>query len=240
MSRKTNNTAIGAFVVGALALFITAIAVFGSGEFFKQSDKYVLFFDGSIKGLSDGAPVIFRGVKIGNVSSIGLEYYPKIKEVLIPVVIDVELSRVQGIPDKLGYPDYQQLIKQGLRGRLEIQNFITGQLMIAFDFYPDKPAVVQDIVTKYPKLPVLPISPDIFELMDELPIKEISNNLEQTVAGINKIVNSGDLQQTFYEFNNTLSEVTQTARSLRFLTEYLEQHPEAFLKGKPAPEGDLR
>jgi paraquat-inducible protein B len=240
MSRKTNNTAIGAFVAGALILFIAAIVVFGSGKFFKQSDKYVLFFDGSIKGLSDGAPVIFRGVKIGNVSSIGLEVNPKTKDVLIPVVIDVELSRVEGVPDKLGYPDYKQLIDRGLRGRLEIQTFITGQLMIAFDFYPDKPAVIQDIVTKYPKLPVLPISPDIFELMDELPIKEISSNLEETVAGINKIVNSGDLQQGFYELNNMLREATQTARSLRYLAEYLEQHPEAFLKGKPAPGGDLR
>ena len=106
--KMANKTFIGAFVVGGVLLLITAIMVFGSGTFFKQSDKYALFFDGSVKGLSEGAPVIFRGVKVGNVDSIGLMYNRVEKSVLIPVIIDVELSRVKGLPDSFGYPDYRK------------------------------------------------------------------------------------------------------------------------------------
>ena len=50
--KKANKTKIGVFVVGAVILLIAAILIFGSGTLFKQSDKYIVYFDGSIKGLS--------------------------------------------------------------------------------------------------------------------------------------------------------------------------------------------
>lgn len=234
MMKKANKKIIGAFVVGAAALLVIAVTVFGSGMIFKRSDKYVLFFENSVKGLSVGAPVIFRGVKIGNVSDINLVHEPQMKDVFITVIIDVELSRVKGAPEKLGYPQYNMLIEQGLRARLEIQNFITNQLMIAFDFYPKTPAKMHGIIKQYPELPTLPTSPDIFKLMDELPIKEIADSLEQTVVGINKLLTS----EGFYALGSAVSELTQAARSIRLLAEYLEQHPEAILKGKQAPKGE--
>ena len=234
MIRKINKTVIGAFVIGAVGLLIASILVFGSGQIFRQADKYVLFFNGSVKGLSVGAPVIFRGVKIGNVVSISLAYDQQTQEVLIPVVIDIELSRVMGIPEKPGYPDYEAFIKQGLRAKLEVQNFITGQLMLGLDFYPDKPEKLYGIIKDYPELPALPISPDIFEVMDDIPVKEITLNLEQAVAGINRLVNSEGIS----ELGKTLKEITNSARSFGLLVEYLEQHPEALLKGKSTTKGE--
>ncbi len=228
--RRADKTKIGMFVVGAVVLLVAAILVFGSGALFKQSDKYIVFFDGSVKGLSVGAPVIFRGVKIGNVSSIDLAYDQETENVLIPVVIDVELSRVKGVPDKFGYPDYQSLIQQGLRAKLEVQNFITGQLMLGFDFYPQDPEKMYNITKSYPELPALPISPDIFEIMNEIPIKEITSNLAQAVTGINRLVNSEGIT----DLDKTLREITQSARSFGLLMEYLELHPESLLKGKSA------
>ncbi len=236
MIKKANKTLIGAFVVGALALLIIGIGVFGSGALFRQSDKYVLFFNGSVKGLSVGAPVIFRGVRIGTVTSINLVYDDQTQEVLIPVIIDVELSRVMGIPEKPGYPDYATFVKHGLRAKLEIKNFITGQLMIALDFYPGKPAIFYGILKQYPELPALPISPDIFEVMDDIPIKEITLNLEQVVAGLNRIINSEGVS----EMRKTLKEITNSARSFNLFVEYLEQHPEALLKGKMPSKGEVK
>jgi len=175
-----------------------------------------------------GAPVIFRGVKIGNISDINLLYDAKDSKVLIMVVIDIELERVNGVPDRIGYPDYNAFIQRGVKAKLEVQNFITGQLMIAFDFYPDKPIKLYDVTNAYPQLPTLPISPDIFEIMNEIPIKEISANLEQTASGLNRLVNS----EGILELDTTLREATSAARSIRLFVEYLEQHPEALLKGK--------
>ena len=234
MIRKASKTKIGMFVVGAIVLLVVAILVFGSGVLFKQSDKYIVYFDGSVKGLAVGAPVIFRGVKVGNVSSIDLIYDKRSDNVLIPVVIDVELARVKGVPDKFGYPDYAQFVKQGLRAKLEVQNFITGQLMLALDFYPENIEKLYKIAGSYPELPALPISPDIFEIMDEIPIKEITNNLAQAVIGINRLVNSEGIS----DLDKTLREVTQSARSFGLLVEYLELHPEALLKGKPKLKGE--
>ena len=207
--RKANKTKIGAFVVGAVVLLLVAILVFGSGSLFKQSDKYIVYFNGSVKGLSVGAPVIFRGVQIGNVSSIDLVYDKETKNVLIEVVIEVELARVKGIPEQLGYPDYAQFVQQGLRAKLEIQNFVTVQLMLGFDFYPDDPEKLYHLARDYPELPALPISPDIFEIMNEVPIKDITANLAQVVTGINRLVNSKGIM----DLDKTLAEITKFARS---------------------------
>lgn len=238
MSKKANKAKIGAFVVGSVALLIIGIVIFGSGALFKQTTKYVLYFDGSVKGLSVGAPVIFRGVEIGTVKDISLVYDSNTKNLLIPVIIKIDPSRVKGAPETWDTHNYGMLVSQGLRARLEIQSFITGQLMISFDFYPDKPANLVGMIKEYPELPTLPISPDIFELMEEIPLKDISKNLNEAVSGINKLVNSEEMRDSFSELKNTLIEVSQAARSLHLLAEYLEQHPEAFFKGKIVPKGE--
>ncbi|HNW40030.1 MAG TPA: MlaD family protein [Candidatus Omnitrophota bacterium] len=234
MMRKANKTKIGIFVVGAVVLLVAAILIFGSGALFGQSDKYIVFFNGSVKGLSVGAPVNFRGVKIGNVTGIDLAYDLETKEVLIPVVIDVELARVKGIPDPFGYPDYAQFIQDGLRAKLELQNFITGQLMLGFDFYPQDPKKMYNIAKAHPELPALPISPDIFEVMNQIPIKEITSNLAQAVSGINRLINSEGIAG----LDKTVREITQSARSFGLLVEYLELHPEALLRGKSFTKGE--
>lgn len=228
MSGKANKTTIGIFVTGALVLLVTGIAVFGSGMLFKKADQYVLFFDGSVKGLTAGAPVVFRGVKIGNVNEINLLYSPDTEDVHILVLIDVELSRVQGMPEHVGYPDYKQLIQRGLRAKLELQSMVTGQLMISFDFYENKPARLLGIVKKYPELPTLPMPQSVIETVQSLPIREIAKDVHEACNGLNKLINS----EGFRGMNDAIMEITQTARALRTLLEYLEQHPEALLKGK--------
>ena len=233
MSKKANKTMIGVFVVGAVALLILSFLIFGSGYLFKHTQKYVLFFDGTVKGLAVGAPVIFKGVNIGSVNKINLIYDPNTKIVLIAVIIDVELSRVKGGPEQLGYDDYKLLVKQGLRTRLEIKNFISGDLMLSMDFYPDKEAKFYNIKYSYSELPALPISPDIFAIMKEIPIKKITADIDQIVSGMNRLVNSKGIE----EMDNTLHQVTALATSARLFFEYIEQHPEALLKGKLVPKG---
>jgi paraquat-inducible protein B len=231
MSRKANKAAIGVFVTGAVALLMIGISVFGSGMLFERADKYVLFFDGSVKGLTTGAPVVFRGVKIGNVDQINLLYDNKTEDVFILVIIKVELARVKGVPERIGYPNYGELIKKGLRARLDVQSFVTGQLMVSFDFYQNKPAKLLGIMEQYPELPTLPMAPGVMDIMQDLPLKEIANNVKETTAGINKLVNS----EGFRGIDDAIMEITQTVRALRLFLEYLEQHPEALLKGKSIP-----
>ena len=71
MARRSNTTLIGLFIVGAVALAVGAALLFGSGML-REKSRFVMFFSGSVKGLAVGAPVNFRGVKIGSVTDIRL------------------------------------------------------------------------------------------------------------------------------------------------------------------------
>ena len=97
---------------------------------------------------------------------------------------------------------------------------------------------MRGIIKGYPELPTLPASSDIFQLINEMPIKEVMKDLGETAKGISGLVNSSDLKRSLSELPNTIEETKQTMRSLRFLAEYLEQLPESILKGKPVGKGE--
>ncbi|MGD1075416.1 MAG: MlaD family protein, partial [Thermodesulfovibrionales bacterium] len=95
MSKKASKTLIGAFVLGAVVLIVAGVVVFGGGKFFKKTINFVTFFEGSLKGLSVGSPVTFRGVKIGEVTNIVPRFNTKSMSVLIPVYIEINPETFQ-------------------------------------------------------------------------------------------------------------------------------------------------
>jgi paraquat-inducible protein B len=90
MAKKVNRTLIGAFVLGAIVLVVAGVMVFGSGKFFAKTNTYVMFFEGSVKGLNVGSPVVFRGVKIGEVTNVRLIFDPAKLSALIAVYAEVD------------------------------------------------------------------------------------------------------------------------------------------------------
>ena len=94
MSKPASKTLIGVFVLGALVLAVIALVIFGSGKFFERRITYVMYFDGSVKGLNIGSPVVFRGVKIGSVKDIELKADVKDFKLFIPVYVQVEPQKV--------------------------------------------------------------------------------------------------------------------------------------------------
>jgi ABC-type transporter Mla subunit MlaD len=77
MSKKANTSAIGLFVIGAVLLAVAGVVIFGGGQFFTKKYNYVAYFSGSVKGLNIGAPVLFRGVKIWQVTGISMQFDAK-------------------------------------------------------------------------------------------------------------------------------------------------------------------
>jgi MlaD protein len=77
MARKPNPALLGAFVVGAVILAVLGLVIFGGGKFFRSTQSWVAYFDESIKGLAVGAPVTFRGVKVGSVTDVKVVVDPK-------------------------------------------------------------------------------------------------------------------------------------------------------------------
>ena len=176
-----------------------------------------MFFEGSVKGLQIGAPVVFRGVQIGHVTNIVLEINAKDLTAFIPVYTEIYPQKIVPIGGDHGYdPQYlQALIKKGLRAQLQLQSFVTGQLMVNVDFYPDTPIRLVGLEKKYPEIPTIPSGLEqLTKKLEELPLKEIADRLNETLAGINKLVNSRDLQASIGSLNQLLKNTDALVKNL--------------------------
>ena len=218
MSRQASKTLIGAFVVGAIALMVAGLFVFGSGKFFTKKNKYVMYFEGSVKGLTVGAPVVFRGVKIGMVTDIKLRASRKDLTVKIPVFVQVfperfeEIDPVQTAPKEENIEaEVQQLIKHGLRAQLTIQSFVTAQLMIECDYHPDTPIRLVGSDKTYPEIPTVP-SPfqELTKTVKELDVKGFYTKISEALSGFTAFVNSPELTKSV----KTLHLAMEDARKL--------------------------
>jgi paraquat-inducible protein B len=207
MSKQASETLIGAFVLGALGLVVAGVVVFGSGKFFTKVNKDVMFFEGSVKGLQIGAPVVFRGVQIGHVTDIVLRVNKKDLTAFVPVYTEIYPQKIVPIGDDHVYDQQylRALIEKGLRAQLQLQSFVTGQLIVNMDFHPGTPIRLVGLEKKYPEVPTIPSDLEqLTKRFEELPLKEIADRLNETVAGINRLVNSRDLQASIGSLNQLL------------------------------------
>ncbi len=217
MSKQANKTLIGAFVLGALALVVAGVVVFGSGKIFRKANKNVMFFEGSVKGLQIGAPVMFRGVQIGHVTDVVLEVNAKELIAFIPVYIEINPQKIVPIEDKPSFDEQylQALIEKGLRAQLELQSFVTGQLIVNIDFHPGTPIRLVGLEKKYYEIPTIPSGLEqLTKRLEDLPIKEIADRLNETLAGINRLVNSRDLQASIGSLNQLLKDTDLVVKKL--------------------------
>ena len=217
MSKQASKTVIGTFILGAIALIIAGVVVFGSDKFFRKVNRDVMFFEGSVKGLQIGAPVMFRGVQIGHVTDVILRINARELTAFIPVYAEIYPQKIVPIEGDQGYDQQylQSLIKKGLRAQLQLQSFVTGQLVVNLDFYPNTPVRLVGLEKKYPEIPTIPSSLEqLTKRFEELPLKEIADRLNETLAGINKIVNSKDLQTSINSLNNLLKSTDALVKNL--------------------------
>ena len=89
MSKQASPTLIGGFVIGAVALVVAGVLIFGSGKFFSDTISAVMYFEGDLKGLQDGAAVAYEGVNIGTVTSIGVFIDSDTYAARTPVVVEI-------------------------------------------------------------------------------------------------------------------------------------------------------
>jgi paraquat-inducible protein B len=296
MSIQANKTMVGAFVLGAAVLLAGAILLLGTGRLLKTQPPVVLYFDGSVKGLSLGAPVIFRGVAVGAVTNIQLVVDASGLHPLIPVTVQMDPSKVQ-VPKSVDQSKNQtiylkKLIDAGLRAQLGQQSFVTGQLMIELDILPGTEMRLRGDGSMI-EIPTIPSPLDkLARTLQSIPVEQIMGQVQTAVEGLNKILSSPDLAKAPGELNATLrelrtlaqnlngqvkpvrssldqtlasvataaasadrvmrhaenvtdpnsqsmtdlrkalNELSNAARALRNLADYLDRHPEALIKGK--------
>jgi paraquat-inducible protein B len=210
MGKKTNPTVIGGFVVTALVLAVAGVLVFGSGKFFTTTKRFVMFFEGSVKGLNIGAPVVFRGVKIGAVSDIQLYFNPKDNKFQIPVFVEIEPDRihlVSGAATETLQGRAPELFREGLRAQLEMQSIVTGQLMIDVDFHPGAPLNMVGAIKGVDEFPTIPTAIQQLQAkLQSLPLGEIIQSVSGSLEGIDRMLNSEQAKEGFSALTETLKE----------------------------------
>jgi paraquat-inducible protein B len=199
---------------------------------YSARNYFVLLFDESVRGLSPGAPVEFRGIQIGQVIDIKSEFDLKRNRLKIPVIAAVEPERIAftgRLPEgatRETLVDY--LVESGLRAQLRTGNLLTGQLYVALDLFPDaKPGkLVRNGKYGYPEFPTTPtqmeeIGSKVSQLVakiDKIPIDQIGNDLRDTLQGAKRIANSPELLETVKSLNAAVKEFQSLAVELRTRT----------------------
>jgi paraquat-inducible protein B len=224
MSKQANKSLIGAFVVGAMVLVVVGILTFGSGQFMKEMKKFVLYFDGSIKGLNVGAPVNIRGVKVGEVTDIKVRFEGEDFAVRTPVFIEIDPDKFSEFSEQKAGEYLKRLrlnkmvdllIKRGLRAQLQSQSLVTGQLLVALDFYPDKPINLVGGETGYQEMPTIPSTIEqLTKTIEKLPLEELVNRVMDIVKGIDRVINSPELQGSISSLNQTLQSAQKLVQNI--------------------------
>ena len=222
MSKKSNPAMIGAFVVGAVGLLALGVALFGGSELFKKRVNYVAYFEEQTKGLRVGSNVILNGVRVGYVSEIALlideETYTTLTRVTLEILPDTYIPVRDGVPIhkdlRDAIPDEELIQQAGLRAQLEIESFVTGQLLVRLEMRPDTPVVLSGIDSEYPEIPT--IRSDIQELLarmqrwlanirDNVDVDALAEGLTNALNGIAALTNSPDLHDSLAGLNELMN-----------------------------------
>jgi paraquat-inducible protein B len=176
----------------------------------------VAFFSGSIKGLNVGAPVELRGVKIGTVKDIHLEFNAEELTVRIPVLLEFEPERISlETTEEDPYKYFDQLVERGLRAQLQLQSVVTGQLMVALDFYPDKPAELRGGYGEYREIPTIPTTTEeLTKTLANIPFEELFNSLLSTVAKIGELVSSEEITKSMQSMQMVMKDIRKLVNNV--------------------------
>ncbi len=192
---------------------------------FTEKVRFVMFFEDSVRGLTVGAPVEFKGIKVGSVIGVRLEYEERTGAFRIPVVVELEPERIldRGERMKKAPRDaFQSLVKRGLRARLQTGSLLTGQLFIDLDMQPKAPIRLVGAGRTEPELPTVMGNLEqmttqmksIVDKLDKVDIVAIGSELQSTLKGTAAIANSPNLDKTIADLAASLSSLRGILRKV--------------------------
>lgn len=223
---SSNPTVVGGFVLGGLGIAVLAILFLGGLRLFTPTLGAVVFFPTSVAGLTVGAPVTFRGVRVGSVRKIVLRLNVGDRSSLIPTYLELDSDRIvweeigpQGI-EPGSEPGIPRLVRAGLRAALSTPNLVTGQLGVDLDFRPDAPITTHGPKMDLPEIPSVPS--DLQNLKDkfvELPLRELVDETRATLGHMGAVFDVLGLlveesRQTAIDARETLRVTSTAVRTL--------------------------
>jgi paraquat-inducible protein B len=253
-----------------------------------MAQTFVMYFQGSLRGLSVGAPVDLSGIHIGEVKRVSVEYDPVAGILRFPVEVDIFPQRIRVRPrvakgastpddsDIGGHAMIDSMVAHGMRGELKTGSLLTGQKFVSVDAEKRAPTERVDWDEQPPIFPTASGGLDdiqdsvgsIAKKLDKVPFDQLSARLLATMTTLQETLKStGQLMRRVddtiapqvnatlkeaedamknakealsqgaplqNDLGSTLLELSHAARSVSALADYLERHPEALIRGKPA------
>lgn len=243
MSKKANPTTIGLFIVIGLVLGVAGLILFGSGKLFSKQHRFILYFDASLKGLNPGAPVKLRGVTIGSVAEVLITHNQATNDYAMPVIIDIDEELLHARSDRRLHVDdqtaFEELVRKGLRGKLDAESLVTGVLYVELQVvsgapppmfhqlkpeYPEIPTVattIQELISNLGSFDIKGISDKLNSLLtrldttiSELNVQQLNQGLTNLVASLNRVVDSPDLTNSLTNLRLTLEDTRALVKKL--------------------------
>lgn len=234
MSVRANPTAIGLFMLGALALTIAGVATLASRAWFGDRPTFVSFFEESVNGLERGAAVKFQGVPVGTVSELLIQINQVDKTFLVPVEYEIDLRRLTTeVGDFLQLDEAAVLERQiahGLRAQLQMESLVTGILYIELTYRSDAEPPVR-VVRPTPHLEI-PTTPSLLaafgteagslvadvlqilfrvnEMLEEVDMQGLNAAVVASAQAVERLVGSPELQAAINEVPEMAAQFSRT------------------------------
>jgi paraquat-inducible protein B len=204
---------------------------------FIKKITFILFFEGSVRGLNVGAPVEFKGIKVGSVKDVRLEFDSRDTSFRIPVLIEIEPERIiERGGGEISSPmnTLDTLVERGLRAQLQTGSLLTGQLFVELDMHPDTPVRLVNAGGPFPELPTIPTSLEqmtvslkrILAKMEKVDMERIGEELLGTLEGANRLTKGASELIQKPEMRTALTDLQESLHSFKSILQKLDQHAE--------------
>ncbi|MBT9464078.1 MlaD family protein [Hydrogenophaga sp.] len=210
MKRQLSPTLIGTFVVVGLSLIAATIIALAGNSLFTRKEKAVMFFSGSVYGLQVGAPVVFRGVRVGSVESVAVFYDRKSDDFSIPVLVALDGDAVSGLDGRrtegvgLALP---ALVERGLSAQLSMQSLLTGQLYVDLDLRPERPGKLRGTYRDVTEIPTTATAIQALKnQLEGMDFRKIAEDVSAIAASARALVSGPELKQALAD----LADITAT------------------------------
>lgn len=222
---------------------------------FSRKVYFLAYFDGTVRGLAVGAPVEFRGIKVGEVVDLKLQFNTDDTSFIIPVLCAIEPDRIERLGKTLDFGKeksaevdmWSKLVRKGLRAQLRTGVLLTGQLYVNLDIYPDAESADMGFNGLYPILPTVPEPvqeiaaglTDLLNRLEKLPIDQIGKDLGDTVRHAKELLGANDLAEAVVSLNKSMGQLQHFTADLNShlapkVTDLLEQSSKAMVRGQGA------
>ena len=209
MSVRANPTVIGAFVLGASILLVAGLLLWGGTGMFKTRHAFVMYFDTAVTGLQKGAPVLRRGVRVGEVTDVQVRWGAS----LVGVYVSFEPDTLKGVaPRDIDAAIQTAITARGMRAQLRTQSFVTGVLYIAVDDFPGTPIVLRGFDKTVPELPTVPTTIEMWtaklekisDAIAALPLDELARSMIATIDEARRLLKSPEIASSLRSLDAAL------------------------------------